>query len=161
MSCNSPHRRPSGSVQPDLLRQQPRQVRHFQRVPQHVLRIAGAEVKPAQIVEHFLVQADDVGLEGRLLAEAANMLLDVFLGLLDDLFDSGRMNAAVLDQPFERDLGDLAANAVETGDDHHPRRVVDDHVDAGGLLEGADVAPLAADDPALSSRHWGCRPCSR
>ena len=29
------------------------------------------------------------------------------------------------------------------------RRVVDDQVDAGRLLEGADVAPLAADDPAL------------
>ena len=28
-------------------------------------------------------------------------------------------------------------------------RVVDDQVDAGRLLEGADVAPLAADDPAL------------
>ena len=30
-----------------------------------------------------------------------------------------------------------------------PGRVVDDHVDAGGLLEGADVPALAADDPAL------------
>ena len=29
------------------------------------------------------------------------------------------------------------------------RRVVDDHVDAGQVLEGADVAALAADDPAL------------
>ena len=28
-------------------------------------------------------------------------------------------------------------------------RVVDDQVDPGGLFEGADVAPLAADDPAL------------
>ena len=30
-----------------------------------------------------------------------------------------------------------------------PGRVVDDHVHAGGLLERADVPPLAADDPAL------------
>ena len=30
-----------------------------------------------------------------------------------------------------------------------PGRVVDDDVDPGGLLEGADVPPFAADDPAL------------
>ena len=30
-----------------------------------------------------------------------------------------------------------------------PGRVVDDHVHAGGLLEGADVPPFAADDPPL------------
>ena len=47
------------------------------------------------------------------------------------------------------ELGDLAADVVEAGDDDDARRVVDDHVDAGGLLEGADVPPLAADDPAL------------
>ena len=104
-------------------------------------------MEPAQIVEHLLVQADDVCLQGRLLAEPANVLLHVLLGLLDDLLDSGRMNSPVLDQPFERDLGDLAADAVEAGDDDHAGRVVDDHVDAGRLLEGADVAPLAADDP--------------
>ena len=50
---------------------------------------------------------------------------------------------------FERQPGDLAADRVEAADDHHARRVVDDHVDAGGLFEGADVAPFAADDPAL------------
>ena len=50
---------------------------------------------------------------------------------------------------FERDAGDLAADRVERADDHHARRVVDDHVDAGGLFEGADVAAFAADDAAL------------
>ena len=50
---------------------------------------------------------------------------------------------------FERQPGDLAADGVEAADDHHARRVVDDHVDAGRFFEGADVAPFAADDPAL------------
>ncbi len=86
---------------------------------------------------------------GRLLAEPADVLLHLFLGFLDDLLDPGRVNAAVLDQSLERDLGDLAADAVEPGDDDHAGRVVDDHVHAGRLLEGADVPPLAADDPAL------------
>ena len=45
--------------------------------------------------------------------------------------------------------GDLAADRVEAGEDHRLGRVVDDQVDAGRLLEGADVAALAADDPAL------------
>ena len=76
-------------------------------------------------------------------------VLHLLLGLLDDLLDPGGVDAAVLDQLLQRDLGDLAADAVEAGDDHHAGRVVDDHVDAGGLLEGADVPPLAADDPPL------------
>ena len=50
---------------------------------------------------------------------------------------------------FERHAGDFAADRVEAADDHHAGRVVDDHVDAGGLFEGADVAAFAADDAAL------------
>ena len=50
---------------------------------------------------------------------------------------------------FSDEPGDLAANHVEAADDDHAGRVVDDHVDAGRLLERADVAALAADDPAL------------
>ena len=71
------------------------------------------------------------------------------LDLLDDLFDARRMDAAVGDQALEGDAGDLAAVGIEAGEDHRLGRVVDDQVDAGGELEGADVAPLAADDPAL------------
>ena len=118
-------------------------------MPQHVLRIARAEMQPPEIVEQLVMQADDVCLEGRFLSQPADVLLDVFLRFLDDLLDPGRMNAAVLDQPLESDLGDFAAHAVETGDDHHAGRVVDDHVDAGRFLESADVASLAADDPAF------------
>ena len=59
------------------------------------------------------------------------------------------MDAAVGDELGERDPGDLAADRVEARDDDGLGRVVDDQVDAGRLLEGADVAALAADDPAL------------
>ena len=47
------------------------------------------------------------------------------------------------------ELGDLAADGVEGGDDDDAGRVVDDDVDAGLLLERPDVAALAADDAAL------------
>ena len=53
------------------------------------------------------------------------------------------------EQLLERHPGDLAADAVEAGEDHGVRRVVDDEVDAGEVLERADVAALAADDAAL------------
>ena len=53
------------------------------------------------------------------------------------------------EQLLERHAGDLAPHAVEAGEDHRVRRVVDDEVDAGEVLERADVAALAADDAAL------------
>ena len=49
----------------------------------------------------------------------------------------------------ERHPRHLAAHRVEAGQDDGLRRVVDDEVDAGGLLQGADVPALATDDPAL------------
>ncbi len=69
--------------------------------------------------------------------------------LLERLLDPGRVDAAVLEQLLEGDPRDLAADAVEARQQHGAGRVVDDEVDPGEGLEGADVAALAADDPAL------------
>ena len=44
---------------------------------------------------------------------------------------------------------DLAAQRVERREYDRVRRVVDDEVDAGEVLERADVPALAADDPPL------------
>ena len=59
------------------------------------------------------------------------------------------MDAPVGDQPLQGQAGDLAAIGIVGGDQDRLRRVVDDEVDAGVQLQGADVAALAADDPAL------------
>jgi hypothetical protein len=59
------------------------------------------------------------------------------------------VDPAVGDQLRQGDPGDLAADRVEARQDHGLGRVVDDQVDAGRLLEGTDVAALAADDAAL------------
>ena len=59
------------------------------------------------------------------------------------------MNTAVLDQLVQCQPGRLAADVVESTDNDHAGRVIDDDIDAGGLLEGADVAALAADDAAF------------
>ncbi len=52
-------------------------------------------------------------------------------------------------QLLERQAGDLPADAVKAREHDRPRGVVDDEVDAGEVLQRADVAALAADDPAL------------
>ena len=74
--------------------------------------------------------------------------------LADDLLDPGGMDAAVLQELVERAPGDFAPHRVEGGDRDRLGRVVDDQVDAGRLLQGADVAPLAADDAALHIVRW-------
>ena len=77
------------------------------------------------------------------------MALELGLGLVVHLLDPGGMDAAVLEQLLERQPRDLAAHAVEPGQHDRAGRVVDDEVDAGEVLQRADVAALAADDPPL------------
>ena len=100
--------------------------------------------------------------EDGLLAGLLDLLGHIRLGLVEHLLDARGMDAAVLDEALERDAADLAADRVEAREDDCLRRVVDDQVDAGELLEGADVAALAADDAALhvvagdvNDRHGG------
>ncbi len=85
----------------------------------------------------------------RLEAELADALVHLLLRFADDLLDAAGMDAAVLDQLDQRQLGHFAADVVEGRDDDDARRIVDDDVDARLLFEGADVAPFAADDSAL------------
>ena len=90
MSCSRPQRRASVAVQADLFGHHAGQERHFDRVPQHVLAVAGAEPQPAQQVDHLLVQPRHVGFLRRLLAELLDVLLHLLLRLGDDLFDPRR-----------------------------------------------------------------------
>ena len=91
--------------------------------------------------------------EPELEGDRGALLADLFLGLvlhfLDDFLDARRMDAAVRDQALDGFLRDLAAVGIEAGEDDRARRVVDDEIDAGGDLEGADVPPFTADDAAL------------
>ena len=61
----------------------------------------------------------------------------------------GGVDAAVGDELLQRQTGDLPADGLEAGDGDGLRRVVDDEVNAGQRLDGADIAALAADDAAL------------
>ena len=95
------------------------------------------------------MQALHAGVEHALLAELDDVALELGLGLVVHLLDPGRMDPAVLEELLERQPRDLAPDAVEAREDDRAGRVVDDEVDAGEVLQRADVAALAADDPAL------------
>ena len=76
---------------------------------------------------------------------------DVHLGprLLDDVLDAAGMDASVGDELRQRQASHLASDRVEAAEHDRIGSVVDDEVDAGGLLQGPDVAALAPDDATL------------
>lgn len=100
-------------------------------------------------MDNPFVEVVDLGFLGRLLSDLLKMFFEFSLGVGDDFFDSGGVDAAVGDEPVEGEAGHFASDHVESADDHDAWRVVDDDVDAGGFLEGADIASFASDDPAL------------
>ena len=75
---------------PDLFGQHPGQEGHLDRVPQHVLAVAGAEVEPPQQVDDPLVQAVDVHFLAGRFAQLLDVPLQLLLRLGDDLLDPRR-----------------------------------------------------------------------
>ena len=125
------------------------QVGDLLRMPQHVLAVAGAELQlPHQPVD-FRLHVEEPQLERRRLAllEGQFVLLD--LDLFDDFFDAGGMDPAVRDQPLDGLFRHFAAEGIEARQNDRAGGVVDDQLDAGGLLEGPDVSAFAADDASL------------
>ena len=95
------------------------------------------------------MKAVDVEFRHRVLAGLRRDEIDFVLRALHEFLDRGGVDATVLHQRVERHTRDFAAHGIKRGDEHHLRRFVDEQRDAGGGLEGFDVAPLAADDAAL------------
>ena len=125
------------------------QPRCLDDVVEHVLAVARPVLQPAEELDQLRRQARHAGLVGGRLAGLADDQVDLGAGLGDDLLDPAGVDPAVADELRQREPGDLAADRVEARQDDRLRGVVDDQVDAGRLLEGPDVAALAADDPAL------------
>ena len=133
----------------ELAGHDPGEVHDLERVLEHVLAVARPVAKLPEHLDELLVELAAARLEDRLLACLADVILELRLREVVHLLDPRRVDAAVLDQLLERRARDLAAEAVEGGEDDGLRRVVDDEVDAGQVLERADVPALAADDAAL------------
>ena len=92
----------------------PGQVRHLERVPQHVLRVAGAEVQPAQVVDQLLVQPDDVGLRAPPASPSRWICRSISscVSLTISSIRVGWMRPSWISFS-SANLGDLAADAVE------------------------------------------------
>src|SRR4051794_1123698 len=124
-------------------------VARLDRVHEDVLAVRRAVLQPPEQLEQVRRQARDPRVVGCLVTGLADDEVDLRARLRDDLLDAAGVDPAVGDELRDRDPRDLPPDGVEPGEDDGLRRVVDDQVDAGRLLERADVAALAADDPAL------------
>jgi hypothetical protein len=133
----------------ELGRHDPGQVDDLERVLEHVLPVARPVAQAPEDLHQLLVEVAAVRLEDCLLAGLAHQLVDLRLRLVVRLLDPRRVDPAVLDQLRERHLRDLAAQAVERREDDGLRRVVDDEVDPGQVLERPDIPALAPDDAPL------------
>src|SRR5215217_4901763 len=138
-----------GHVHAQLGGHDPGQVGGLDQVAEHVLAVGGPVLEPAQDADQLGVQVGDADLQAGVLAGPADLALDLLAGPVVGLLDAGRVDAAVGDQLLQGEAADLAPDRVEAGQQDRLGGVVDDQVDAGDGLEGADVAALAADDAAL------------
>ena len=107
------------------------------------------------------MQAEDAHFKHGILACGLDLLIDLLRDLFHRLLDAGGMDAAVRNEALEREPRDLAPDGIEAREDDDFGRIVDDEFDAGRIFDGADVAPLAADDARLhvvvGQRHDGDR----
>ena len=149
MSCRNAPRATDPRVDAELGGHHPGDVRGLDQVAEHVLAVGRAVLEPADQGDQLRVQVGDPDVEQRVLGGPLAERIDLVAGALVGLLDAVRVDPAVLDQHLQGDPADLAPDRVEAGQQHGFRGVVDDHVDAGDGLERADVAALAADDPAL------------
>ena len=133
----------------ELGRHDPGEVHDLERVLEDVLAVAGPEAEPAEDLDELVRKRPAVRLEDGLLARLSDDLVDLGLGLVVHLLDPRGMNPAVLEQLRDGQARDLPTQPVEGREDHRMRRVVDDEVDAGEVLERTDVAAFPADDPSL------------
>ena len=134
---------------PELAAHHPGDVRRLDQVLEHVLAVRGAVAQPPEQISQLRVHVGDPDVHERVLARPHAERLDLRLAALVGFLDPLRVDPAIQDQPLERQPADLAPDRVEARQQHRLGRVVDDQVDAGHRLEGADVAALPADDPAL------------
>src|ERR1051325_6172612 len=125
------------------------EVGNFDGMVEHILGEAVAESEPAEDFDNLDIHGRQADALDGVFAGAEDALGHLLADLGHDLFDAGRMNAAVEDEPFHRFAADLAFDGVEAGEHDGVGGVVDEDGDAGGIFKGTDVAALAADDAAL------------
>src|SRR5689334_5949875 len=115
----------------------------------NVLAVARPPMHAADELDELRMQAMNPRLVRGRLADLEDLCVDFLARLVDDLFDAAWMNTSIRHELLEREARDLAANRIEAGDHHRVRRIVDDDIDSGRQLEGADVPAFPTDDAPL------------
>src|ERR1035437_2898246 len=136
-------------VQPQLGGHRAADERGFDRMHQHVLRVAVAILEHPEQLDQFGMDSVHADLDDRALTGLANRFLDLLLGLANDFLDTTGMNAAIRDELLESDARYFAPDGVVTGNHHGLGSIVEHYIDAGGRLDRPDIASFAADDAAL------------
>ena len=136
-------------VHTHLACQQASQPGHFHAVGQSVLAKAGAVLQAADELDEVGVQAVDAQLHNSALALPLHLQLEVVAALFHRFLNAGGVDAAIADKALQRHAGHLAAGLVEGGQGNGLRGIINDKVNAGRSLKGADIAALTADDAAL------------
>ena len=102
-----------GNVHAELSGEQTGDLGDLDGVVEHVLTVARAVALAAEELDEIGVQAVDVRLKHGALALFLDGLVDLALGLGDHFLDAGGVDAAVLNELFERKARDLAADGIK------------------------------------------------
>ena len=106
-----------GAVESELVGDHLCKERDFDGVAQHILAVAGSEVHLAQRLDDLRMDAANIGLHDRLVADLDDALLDVALGLLDEFLDAGWVDAAVGHETLQRFARGYSPNVFVAGGD--------------------------------------------
>ena len=114
-----------------------------------VLPVTRTESHLAKQSYQLRMNAMDTDFQRRGFAFFLDRGFDFLLGLLDHLFDSGRMNPAVNDQTLQSDTRHFTADWIKPRDNDRFRCVINNQIHTRHRLECTDIPSLAADDSAL------------
>src|SRR3989344_3344073 len=84
--------------------------------------------------------------KGSFFAHATHGFRNILTSMLEHLLNFCGLNASVGDKCLERDASDFATNRVKRGEGDGTGLFINEHINARGVFEGANVAPLTADD---------------
>src|SRR5579859_1578762 len=112
-------------------------------------------MEPAEHADQFrVVESRNICRDEGFFPFVPDDLIDFLPGLRDEFLDTRWVDATVLHELDQRHAGNFASYWIETRKRHGFRRVIDDEIDARGILERTDVAPFSTDDPRLHLLVW-------
>ena len=137
------------NVESELLGEESCDLCDLNGMTQCILTIGGTELHTAEELHQLRIQTVYTDLEDSGVTLLTDGFVDFLLCLLHDLFDSRRVDTSIDDQLLKGDSCDLTAHRIKSGKYNRLRRIIDDQLDAGQLLQCTDITSLTADDAAL------------